>query len=154
MTDDVDPRDEAQDVAFEVAQITGTSGDPMLKRLVDLAHLGWSAELTLFSNGAILVGRLISPAQFRAALGESIRGRSTDERASLLGLDAVVVGIIEAEEPPMSDVSTVAEPRYLHLANVTLRGQGRQEMVPFMRLRLPAVSGWWVSTESPADEAR
>ena len=54
------------------------SGDPLLKRLVVLARLGWEADLVLFSNGAVITGSLISGAKFRAALAEGIRSRPSD----------------------------------------------------------------------------
>lgn len=59
------------------------SGDPLLKRLVDLARLGWEADLVLFSNGAVITGNLISGAKFREALARaSDRGPSKGARVA------------------------------------------------------------------------
>jgi hypothetical protein len=124
------------------------SGDPLLKRLVDLSQLGFTANLTLFSNGELLSGRLISPRAYFEALASSIEQRG--ERKGPFGaLDDIVAGAIEAESPTegVEDEEELSEgtpePRYIHLANVCI-GVDRRPVAPFLRLRLPAVSGFWV----------
>ncbi len=130
-------------------EVTGRrveSGDPMLKRLVDLAHLGWRAELVILTNGVFLSGTLISPQTFRNALAQSINARTDD--AYLAGLDSVVARVVAAEEPPPDPrppALDVPEPRYIHLRDVRV-GFGSQVIAPYLRLRLPAASGFWLST--------
>ena len=125
----------------ELGAVRQESGDPLLKRLVDLAHLGWEADLVILSNGSWFQGRLISGSEYRAALAESIRGRRGgsglyDE------LDLIVAAAIDAEDPPAPDIGP-PEPRFIHLAGVRALG-GPRVITPFLRLRLPAVSGFWV----------
>lgn len=132
------------DPTIPVVSVRPESGDPLLKRLVDLARLGWEADLVLFSNGAVITGNLISGAKFRAALAESIRSRPVEEGASG-DFDQIVAAAVSAEDPPSSSDQEpdLPEPRFIHLADVHLLGAERQ-LAPFMRLRLPAVSGFWV----------
>src|SRR3990170_4263132 len=134
------------------AQITGLSGDPLLKRLVDMAQLGWRARLILFSNGQFISGTLVSPKAFRAALAESIRSRPEDIPA-FSTLDSIVAAAIDAEDPGPTGLGSpydVPEPRFIHLADVHM-GLPGQPAAPFLRLRLPAVSGFWVTAmEEPA----
>jgi hypothetical protein len=123
----------------------GESGDPLLKRLVDLAQLGWQPELVIFSNGAWLRGRLVSPKTFRAALAESIRVGG-DADSSFAALDVMVASAIEREDPGPSGLgapSDLPEPRFIHMAAVREATNGR-EIAPFIRLRLPAVSAFWL----------
>ena len=124
----------------------GLSGDPMLKRLVSLSTLGWRARFIVLSNGVAISGTLISPSDYRAALSASVRqGASADKRFE--ELDLIVAESIladDADEVPLGVPADVPEPRYLHLAEVEI---GSIE-VPFLRLRLPAVSGFWLTTLS------
>ena len=135
------------------------SGDPLLKRLVDLAQLGFHARLTLFSNGQVIQGSLIPAQLYCSNLAGSIRSR--EKEAGLFGsLDEIVARAIEAEMPlDMDDDAEDTggdeppEPRYIHLADVTIGAQ-REPMAPFLRLRLPAVSGFWLEPqEGEAGEA-
>lgn len=121
--------------------VTGVSGDPLLKRLVDLAHLGWSARLLLLSNGQLLTGTLISPATFRAALAASIRGSSGHSASPF---DDHVASVVDAEDPPVPDpAGEIPEPRFIHLADVVFLPPTDLQL-PFLRMRLPAVSAFWV----------
>lgn len=133
-------------IATEVSGQRVESGDPMLKRLVDLAHLGWRADLLILTNGVFLSGTLISPQTFRNALAESIQARADDTH--LAGLDSIVARAVAAEEPP-PDPRPLAldapEPRFIHLRDVRV-GFGSQVTAPYLRLRLPAVSGFWLTT--------
>lgn len=132
---------------LEPGGLSGISGDPLLKRLVDLAHLGWSRRIVLFSNGQVISGALISPAQFRAALAASIREGSEGQAST--GMDELVASVVDAEDPPVPDATPAApEPRFIHLADVRI-GVSQEPLTPFMRLRLPAASGFWIS---PGDE--
>lgn len=137
---------EGESEATPTAVTTGMSGDPLLKRLVDLAHLGWTAKLTFYSNGQVLSGVLISPAQFRSALAASIRTSDPG------GFDSLVASVVDAEDPPVPDASLgFPEPRFIHLADVRI-GTNEEPLAPFMRLRLPAVSGFWISAVGAVDE--
>jgi hypothetical protein len=131
----------------------GTSGDPLLKRLVDLAHLGFSADLTLYSNGQVLHGKLISSRTYRAQLATSLR----TEGGAFALLDGLIATAVEEDEPGPSGLGSaiglVPEPRFIHLADVTI-GVQREALAPFLRLRLPAVSGFWLSSLGGPDEAR
>jgi hypothetical protein len=132
---------------------TGLSGDPLLKRLVSLAHLGWAPRLVLLSNGTLVSGTLISPTSFREALAESVR-RGPSGEGQFEVLNAMLAKAVTEEDPdpyPLGPPTDVPEPRFIHLAEVTVVGGGR---VPFMRLRLPAVSGFWLSAldEQPESE--
>ena len=120
------------------------SGDPLLKRLVDLARLGWGADLVLLSNGVVITGNLISGAKFREALAESIRSRPVEQGVSG-DFDRIVAAAVAAEDPPSSssEEPDLPEPRFIHLADVRLLG-AKDQLAPFMRLRLPAISGFWV----------
>jgi hypothetical protein len=125
--------------------VTGRSGDPLLKRLVDLAKVGWEADLVLFSNGSFIRGRLISGVKFRAALAQSIRAREGSD------FDALVARIVAAEDPPVpNEEETGPEPRFIHLADVRL-GAGSEVRAPYLRLRLPAVSGFWIASKAERD---
>jgi hypothetical protein len=116
----------------------GTSGDPLLKRLVDLAKVGWEAELILLSNGIVVTGRLISGVKYRAALAQSLREGTPS------GLDELVAAAVEAEDPPAhEDEAPEPEPRFIHLADVRIGDDG-EPVAPYMRIRLPAVSGFWI----------
>ncbi len=126
----------------------GESGDPLLKRLVDLAKLGWEANLVLYSNGAFLSGQLISGAKFRVALAESIRARRPDLSAPGSEFDEIVASAVAAEDPPTEEADLeVPEPRFIHLADVRVFGQA-EVSAPFLRLRLPAVSGFWIEAKT------
>lgn len=116
------------------------SGDPLLKQLVDLGNLGWQPELLLYSNGELIRGRLISAALFKAALAESIRRTGGNQ----LPVDSVVATAITQYGPSLDEEGhEVPEPRFIHLADVRI---GESEPVaPFMRLRLPAISGFWIT---------
>jgi len=137
-------REATPDPTIAMVSARSESGDPLLKRLVDLARLGWEADLVLFSNGAVITGNLISGAKFRAALAESIRSRPVEEGASG-DFDRIVAAAVSAEDPPSSadQEPDLPEPRFIHLADVRLLG-AEDQLAPFMRLRLPAVSGFWV----------
>lgn len=116
------------------------SGDPLLKQLVDLGNLGWQPELLLFSNGELIRGRLISAALFKAALAESIRRTGGEQ----LPVDSVVATAIAQYEPSLDEEGhEVPEPRFIHLADVRIGDS--EPFAPFMRLRLPAVSGFWIT---------
>ena len=99
------------------------SGDPLLKRLVDLAHIGFSARLVLISNGQLLSGRLISPDVWRAALAESIRDRERS-MAAFATLDEMVAAAIEAQDagptglgrPDVPDPGSSTSPTSLSVA--------------------------------------
>jgi hypothetical protein len=139
ISDDMTPDD-----AIPVSSLRPESGDPLLKRLVDLARLGWEAELVLLTNGAVITGSLISASKFRAALAESIRSRPAEAGASG-DFDQIVAAAVSAEDPSSyaDQEPDIPEPRFVHLADVRLLG-GVGQLAPFMRLRLPAVSGFWV----------
>lgn len=139
-----DPNDTTDEVESTEPTPKGESGDPLLKRLVDLSRVGWEADLVLYSNGSVITGHLISGAKFRAALAESIRTRvSAGEPGS--DLDSIVAAAVAAEEPPSSPEPEpdLPEPRFIHLADVRLL-DGDKPVAPFFRLRLPAVSGFWI----------
>jgi hypothetical protein len=121
---------------------TGLSGDPLLKRLVDLAGLGWSTELALVSNGAVISGTLISQAEFLAALSGEILHREGQPEYEVL--DQLVADAISTADPEPFGVpdDQQPEPRFIHLADVTVAGTA----VPYLRLRLPAVSGFWLTS--------
>jgi hypothetical protein len=126
----------------------GTSGDPLLKRLVDLAQLGWQARLILLSNGQYIEGTLVSPKAFRTAMASEIRDGMAGGPSDPLyeTLDAMIAAAIDAEDPGPSDLgapSDIPEPRFIHLAEVLI-GRNNPTTLPFVRLRLPAVSGFWV----------
>jgi hypothetical protein len=128
---------------------TGLSGDPLLKRLVELANLGWRAKLIILTNGVVIEGLLISPADFRTVLADSIRNGGDEDRA-YLHLREMVADAITADDPdpmPLGRPTDVPEPRFIHLADVTI---GSGVRLPFLRLRLPAVSGFWVVAEKPS----
>ena len=135
----------------EPASISGTSGDPLLKRLVDLADLGFSPRLTLLSNGTIISGTLVSPSTYRTALAESIRG--SDGLADAFGtLDSIVAAAIDIEDPVVTEAAPwEPEPRFIHLSDVRLGGDPTQ-VAPFLRIRLPAVSAFWLTTSHRGDE--
>jgi hypothetical protein len=123
---------------------TGLSGDPLLKRLIDLANLGWRTELAMLSNGAVIRGTLISPSEFRAVLADSIQSGDADDPAYQV-LREMVAHAVLAEDPdpvPLGRPSDVPEPRFIHLADVTINDK---DQLPFIRLRLPAVSGFWLA---------
>lgn len=124
------------------ADIGGTSGDPLLKRLVELSKVGWEADLVLFSNGTMVRGRLISGVKFRAALAESIVERRPSVSSNL---DAIVAQSVAAEDPPPEQDDNHPEPRFIHLAEVEI-GHSPPIRIPFLRLRLPAVSGFWIES--------
>lgn len=135
------------------APTTGLSGDPLLKRLVDLAQIGFSAEMTLYSNGQVIHGTLISSQTYRQALAETLR--STE--GMFASLDQLIAEAVEEDEPGESGLGStsglVPEPRFIHLAKATI-GTDRRELAPFLRLRLPAVSGFWLSSLGGPDAAR
>lgn len=130
------------------------SGDPLLKRLVDLAKLGWEADLVLYSNGTFITGHLISGVKFRAALAESIRS-GAGAKPSSAEFDGVVAAAVAAEDPPpmMDADGDMPEPRFVHLADVRTLG-AKEPCAPFMRLRLPAVSGFWIQPRTSNHEDR
>ncbi len=140
----MEPLDEALSAELPASPIPrGESGDPLLKRLVDLARIGWEADLVLFSNGAVLTGRLISGARFRAALAESIRSSGGPE-GETSDFNGIVATAVAAEDPPpVEQEPDLPEPRFIHLEDVRLLGSESQ-IAPYMRLRLPAVSGFWI----------
>ena len=130
------------------ANPSGMSGDPLLKRLVDLAQLGWQARLIVLSNGQYIEGTLVSSKAFRTALASEIRvGATTGSGAQLYEtLDGMIAAAIDAEDPGPSELgapSDIPEPRFIHLTDV-LVGRSDATPLPFLRLRLPAVSGFWV----------
>jgi hypothetical protein len=127
---------------------TGLSGDPLLKRLVELAALGWRARLVILSNGIVVTGTLISPAAFREALAASITHRVEDPAYEML--DEVVATAITAQDPePLgAGLAEGPEPRFVHLSDVKV---GSDVDLPFLRLRLPAISGFWLA-DSPRGE--
>lgn len=143
----MEPSDEAQSAELPAPPIPqGESGDPLLKRLVDLARIGWEAELVLVSNGAVISGKLISGSKYRAALAESIRSRG-EPGASVSDFDAIVAAAVAAEDPPpVEQRPDLPEPRFIHLEDVHMLGSQGQ-IAPYMRLRLPAVSGFWIVTK-------
>jgi hypothetical protein len=139
-----DPLDTTDEVETAEPALKVESGDPLLKRLVDLSRIGWEADLILYSNGSAITGHLISGAKFRAALAESIRTRVAAGEAGS-DLDSIVAAAVAAEEPPPSPElePDFPEPRFIHLADVRLL-DGDKPIAPFLRLRLPAVSGFWI----------
>jgi hypothetical protein len=139
-----DPSDTTNEVETEEPAPKVESGDPLLKRLVDLSRVGWEADLILYSNGSVITGRLISGAKFRAALAESIRTRAAAGEPGS-DFDSIVAAAVAAEEPPTSPEPEpdLPEPRFIHLADVRLL-EGDKPVAPFLRLRLPAVSGFWI----------
>ena len=131
------------------AGLPGTSGDPLLKRLVELAQLGWQARLIVLSNGQYIEGTLVSGKAFRTALASEIRiGSDTRAGALYETLDSMVAAAVDAEDPGPSDLgapSDIPEPRFIHLARVVIGHPDEAIRLPFLRLRLPAVSGFWVT---------
>jgi hypothetical protein len=148
--DDQNPESPLEQLAELELAGGGTSGDPLLKRLVDLAKVGWEANLVLFSNGSWISGRLISGVKFRAALAESITAAGEGSRTA--NLDSLVASAVAAEDPPSPvDDELQPEPRFIHLADVRVLGND-SIVAPYLRLRLPAASGFWISqgtTEAP-----
>jgi hypothetical protein len=141
------PRDTADGQPYPL----GLSGDPLLKRLVALADLGWRARLVVVSNGTLLVGTLVSPDAFRAALADKVRRRSPDERWYEV-LDEMVASAITHDDPdptPLGSPGDVPEPRFVHLADVALD----RARLPYLRLRLPAVSGFWLESVTEPDRS-
>lgn len=140
--------------ADPVQSVTCLSGDPLLKRLVSLAHLGWTAKLVLFSNGSLLSGTLISGSSYRAALSESVRRGNPDspQFEVLNGMVANAITEEDADPSPMGLPAASPEPRFIHLASVSFVGV-ETEPVPFLRLRLPAVSGFWITSLEDAKPA-
>lgn len=128
---------------------TGQSGDPLLKRLVDLSSLGWTARMAVISNGVLIRGTLVSVGVFREALAAAITRRGGDPSYAML--DDLVAAAVEADDPdPLWMQEGVPEPRYIHLADVQI---GPNERLPFLRLRLPAVSGFWLDGEEDGEDA-
>lgn len=139
-----DPSEPANEVETPALTQKVESGDPLLKRLVDLSRIGWEADLVLLSNGTVITGRLISGAKFRAALAESIRTRESQQGSDF---DSIVAAAVAAEEPPPEPEPEpdLPEPRFIHLADVRVL-EGDKPIAPFLRLRLPAVSGFWIAS--------
>jgi hypothetical protein len=136
----------SEDQGLETPDTGGTSGDPLLKRLVDLAQLGFQPDLVILTNGEVIRGVLVSARTYRTALANSIRAAEADD--AYAALEELVATAIEKEDPGPSGMgapSDVPEPRYIHLANVRL-GRDAQPFAPFLRLRLPAVSGFWLES--------
>ena len=128
---------------------TGQSGDPLLKRLVDLASLGWAARLAVISNGVLVRGTLVSAGVFREALAAAITRRGGDPTYAML--DDLVAAAVEADDPePLWAQEGVPEPRFIHLADVQIGPDGH---LPFLRLRLPAVSGFWLDGGEDGEDA-
>jgi hypothetical protein len=62
MTGAMDSASELEQQPGDLEQsLGGTSGDPLLKRLVDLAQRGFTAEMTLYSNGQVIHGYVLAP---------------------------------------------------------------------------------------------
>lgn len=140
--DDEEPPDAEHETAWSPEP--GLSGDPLLKRLVDLAQLGFSPRLTIVSNGMVINGTLVSATVYRSALASSLR-----QGAGLFAtLDGLIAAAIDADEPGTSGLGSTLnqgpEPRFIHLADVT-GGLEDAPLAPFLRLRLPAVSGFWLT---------
>ena len=107
-----------------------------------------------------VTGTLIAPGTYRSALAASVSKGGAKDQPWLEVLDKMVAAAILEEDPDPSPIGTPTnqpEPRFIHLADVVF---DRGPTVPFMRLRLPAVSGFWlepvtaIAAAEPLSEGR
>jgi hypothetical protein len=134
----------------EVIKDNNTQKDRPLHSLAALAEAGLNINVTLFSNGIILNGNLISSKDYYERMRLKLEQKLSSFTGNNIGMDDKFTGLLDLmfdEKVILTEKETGKEVKSIHLDNVKmLRGESFQNLGQnIVNIKLSSINGFYFS---------